>query len=144
MISVQINVTNKKEEPLLSRRMITAVLEFEKATPSYQEVGSLLATNLKTDEKLIAIRHIYNLFGDKKAEVIAYVYSDESKKQFIEPKIKEKKGKKKEEKINYENFLILKELKNFPDVKHQQKNFNFEKIEIFLNSKWLRNKQRKS
>lgn len=97
MISIQINVTDKKEEPLLSRTMLKATLEFEKATPSYQEVSTLLATHLKTDEKLIAIKHIYNLFGSKKAEVIAYAYSDENKKQFTEPKIKEKKEKKAKE-----------------------------------------------
>ena len=93
MISLQINITNKKEEPLLARTMVKAIVEFEKATPSYQEVTSLLASNLKANEKLIAIRHIYNSFGAKKAEVIAYVYIDEAKKQFIEPKIKEKKAK---------------------------------------------------
>ena len=97
MISVQINVTNKKEEPLLSRTMVTATLEFEKATPSYAEVLPVLATSLKTDEKLVAIKHIYNLFGSKKAEVIAFVYSDENKKQFIEPKLKVKKDKKAKE-----------------------------------------------
>lgn len=77
--------------------MVKATLEFEKSTPSYTEVTSLLASDLKTDEKLIAIRHIYTLFGAKKAEVIAYVYSDEAKKQLVEPKIKEKKEKKAKE-----------------------------------------------
>ena len=95
---MQINVTNKKEEPLLSRTIVKANLEFEKATPSYPEVTALLASHLKADEKLVAIRHIYNSFGAKKAEVIAYVYSDEDKRQFIEPKIKEKKDKKSKEK----------------------------------------------
>lgn len=93
------NITGKKEEPLLSRARLTATLEFEKVTPSYQEAVKLLAAQLKTDEKLVAIRHIYTKFGDKKAEVIAYVYSNEDKKQLIEPKIKEIKEKKaKEEK----------------------------------------------
>jgi len=87
------NVTNKKEEPLLSRTMVTADIEFENATPPYAEVAASLATHLKTDGKLIAIRHVYNLFGAKKAQVIAYVYLDEQKKQFIEPKLKEKKSK---------------------------------------------------
>jgi len=91
------NIINKKEEPLLSRTMITATLEFEKATPSYPEVTSLMASQLKIDDKLVAIRHIYNSFGAKKAEVIAYVYADENKKQFIEPKAKEKKDKKAKE-----------------------------------------------
>ena len=94
---MQLSITGKKEEPLLSRSLITATLEFEKATPSYPEVTSLMASNLKKDEKLVAIQHIYNLFGAKKAEVIAYLYSDESKRQSIEPKIKEKKDKKAKE-----------------------------------------------
>lgn len=94
---MNLSVTNKKEETLLSRTMITATLDFEKATPSYAEVAALLAANLKSDEKLIALKHIYNLFGAKKAEVIAYVYADENKKNFIEPKIKEKKEKKAKE-----------------------------------------------
>lgn len=94
MIFVQLNVTIKKEEPLLSRIMVKATLEFEKATPSYQEATSLLANSLKSDEKLIAIRHIYNSFGAKKAEITAYIYNDEAKKQMIEPKLKVKKEKK--------------------------------------------------
>ena len=93
MISVQLNVTAKKEEPMLSRTMIKAELEFDKSTPSYAEVTSLVASSLKADEKLIAIRHIYNSFGARKAEVTAYVYSDEAKKHLIEPKVKDKKAK---------------------------------------------------
>ena len=91
-----LNVTTK-EEPLLSRTLFNAILEFENATPSYPEVSSMIAAHTKKDEKVIAIRHIYNIFGNKKAEVIAYIYSDESKKQFIEPKQKEKKEKKAKE-----------------------------------------------
>ena len=99
---MQLNVIEKEEEPLLFRTMLKATLEFEKATPSYPEVTSFLALHLKTDEKLIAIRHIYNKFGDKKAELIAYIYNDEAKKQLIEPKVKENKGGKKEVKAKAE------------------------------------------
>ena len=91
---MQINITDKKEEPLLSRTMVSAALEFEKSTPSYAEVTTVLASALKSDEKLIAIRHIYNSFGSRKAQVIAYLYADEAKKQFAEPKLKVKKVKK--------------------------------------------------
>ncbi len=93
MISVQINIVSKKEEPLLSRAMIKATIDFDKSTPSYPEVISMIASQLKTEEKLVAIRHIYSYFGSRKAEVVAYIYPDENKKQFIEPKIKEKKEK---------------------------------------------------
>ncbi|MEK6983182.1 MAG: hypothetical protein AABX33_01300 [Nanoarchaeota archaeon] len=91
---MQINVVSRQEEPLLSRTSVKAMLDFEKATPSYAEVTALLASTLKVDGKLIAIRHIYNLFGAKRAEVTAYIYGNEDKKRDIEPKIKEKKEKK--------------------------------------------------
>ena len=91
------NIVEKKSEPLLSRTMVKANVAFEKTTPTYQEVTSLITQQLKTDEKLVAIRHIYTAFGSRKANVIAYVYSDWSKKQFVEPKLKEKKDKKAKE-----------------------------------------------
>ena len=91
---MQIDIVEKKEEPLLSRAMVRASIDFEKSTPSYAETASLLASSLKADEKLIAIRHIYTYFGNKKAQVIAYLYADDAKKQLIEPKKKEKKDKK--------------------------------------------------
>ena len=94
---MQLSITSKKEEPLLSRTMFKAIAEFEKTTPTYQEATSMLASHLKMDEKLIAIRHIYTTFGDKKAEIIAYAYNDEAKKQLIEPKINAKKEKKAKE-----------------------------------------------
>lgn len=91
---MQLSTISTKEEPLLSRTMLKAVLDFEKATPSYPEVTSLIAVHLKKDEKLIAIRHVHSYFGSKKADVTAYVYGDESSKQLIEPRVKAKKEKK--------------------------------------------------
>lgn len=90
---MEINITGKKDEPLLSRAMLRAELEFDKATPSYPEVAQLLAAHLKVEEKVIAIRHIYTHFGLKKADVVAYCYADENKRNFAEPKKKEKKEK---------------------------------------------------
>jgi ribosomal protein S24E len=59
---------------------------------NYAEVTAGLAHKLKADEKLIAIRHIYTNFGAKSAKVVAYLYHDEAKKAFFEPKAKEKKA----------------------------------------------------
>jgi len=97
VIYLELKIVNIKDEPLLSRKLVSAYVEFEKSTPSYAEVASSLSSSLKTDEKLVAIKHVYNSFGAKKAEVIAYVYADEGKKQLIEPKPKEKKEKKAKE-----------------------------------------------
>ena len=93
---VNVAKLSKREEPLLSRTKVYASIEFEKGTPSYSEAISMLTSHLKADEKLIAIRHIYNEFGTKKAEVIAYLYKDENSKHDIEPKVKGKKEEKKQ------------------------------------------------
>ena len=93
MISLELKIIDVKDEPLLSRKLIKASINFEKSTPSYAEVTSSLSSNLKSEEKLIAIRHIYTHFGARNADVISYLYADEDKKNFMEPKIKEKKEK---------------------------------------------------
>ena len=94
---MQLTITEKKEEPMLSRTMLNGIIEFENATPSYKDVSSLIASQLNADEKVVVIRHVYTSFGNKNAQVIAYVYSDEAKKNSIEPKPKEKKDKKAKE-----------------------------------------------
>jgi ribosomal protein S24E len=96
---MQINILEQKEEPLLSRTKVSAIVEYEKATPSYSELTPIIASKLKKDEKLVSIRHIYTLFGKKKAKLTAYIYVDEGKKQFIEPKpIEAKATREKQEK----------------------------------------------
>ena len=89
---MNLTINNKHEEPLLSRTKVEATIVFEKATPSYKELTTSLASHLKSDEKLIAIRHVYTSFGNKQARVQAYVYADEEKRKFVEPKVKEKKA----------------------------------------------------
>ena len=97
MIFLELDIISKTEEPLLSRTMLKANVSFEKATPSYRELTSLIASKAKADEKLVAIRNVYTSFGNKSAQITAYIYKDENKKQFIEPKIKEKKDAKAKE-----------------------------------------------
>jgi len=95
---MELKITEKKEEPLLSRVLITAEAAFENATPSNKEVKAKLASALKADEKLIVIKHIYTGFVQRKAKVIAYVYSSEEEQKKIEPKEKKPKQPKTEEK----------------------------------------------
>jgi ribosomal protein S24E len=97
VIILELTITSKTEEPLLSRTMLKANVSFEKSTPSYTELTALIASKAKADEKLVAIRHVYTSFGNKNAEITAYVYKDEAKKSFIEPKVKEKKDAKAKE-----------------------------------------------
>src|SRR3989338_9154603 len=92
---MDINIENKKEEPLLSRAKVEATISFQGATPSYADIAKKIASSLKAEENTIAIRHVYTQFGLKKARVIVMAYKDEKSKTSIEPKVK-KKGAKKE------------------------------------------------
>lgn len=84
--------------PLLKRKRISAMIEFEVATPSKQQVIDSLSSKLKTDKDLISVRHIYQKFGSRKAKVIAHIYEDKDSLNKIEKINKKKKVEKKEEK----------------------------------------------
>jgi len=101
---MELKVTSKKEEPLLSRTMVEAELVFEKATPSNEEIRSKLAQSLGKDEKLVVIKNAHTSYGLKKAKITSYVYDDEKLKEKIERKIKkDKKAKDGEEAKAAEN-----------------------------------------
>jgi len=89
--SVELKITERKEEPLLSRVNLTGEIIFEAATPSYDEVKKKISSSLNCDEKLIVIKNIYAKFGIKKADFLAYIYNNEESMKKIEPKPKEKK-----------------------------------------------------
>ena len=98
MISVELKILQKKEEPLLSRTKIESEIVFDKATPSNQEVKSSLAKALSKDEKLLDVRGIYTQYGLKKAKILCYAYENEEvlKRIKIEKKKTEKKAKPEE------------------------------------------------
>ncbi len=87
-----------KEFPLLARKRISYELEhIKKGTPKRDDVKKEIAKDLKVDETLISIRHIYPHFGVEKAKVIAHVYkSKEEFERFEKINKREKKDGKKE------------------------------------------------
>lgn len=90
---MNIQLLDEKEMSLLGRKRINFYVDSEFSTPSEKEILEELAKKLKVDKELIAIRHIYQRFGSRKAKVIVHVYNSKE-----DLKILEKKGKKKEEK----------------------------------------------
>ncbi len=98
MISVELKITSKEEEPLLSRTKILSEIYFDAATPTGKDVKAKLASSLNAKDKLLVVRGIYTNYGFKKADVTAYLYKDEKNMQSIEIKNKnqEEKEKKKE------------------------------------------------
>ena len=61
-------------------------------TPSILQFKEAIASKLKVDKDLVAIRHVYQRYGSSKAKLIAHVYKDRKELLHLE---KMKKGEKK-------------------------------------------------
>lgn len=93
---MQLTITETTEKPILSRTEYLANLEYDKETPSGEQVkDALLAKAKLKDKKLIIIKKIDNIYGEHKAKVCAYAYSDKDSMMKIEG-LKEKVAPKKE------------------------------------------------
>jgi ribosomal protein S24E len=88
---MELEITNKTDEPLLNRTKIEGKIKFEGATPSNVEVVKQIASELKVNENVIAIKGIYTSFGSPNAKFFAHSYKDEASKKEIEPKPKTEK-----------------------------------------------------
>jgi len=88
-----------KEEniPLLSRKRVIYLVDHPgKVTPKKEDIKKEVAKDLKIDESLINVRHIYPHFGTEKAKVIAHAYEKKEDYERFETinKRKKKDGKK--------------------------------------------------
>lgn len=94
---MELNIEKEKETPLLSRRRISATLTFDRETPSRAKVQEALAKKLNEKPETVAIRHVYQRFGNRTAKVIAHVYQDEATLKTLETKKGKKEGAEKKE-----------------------------------------------
>lgn len=74
---MDITIKTQNENPLLSRKEITARLSFEGNTPKRKDVQVELAKKAKVDEKLLIIKKIDTKYGETSATITAYSYSSE-------------------------------------------------------------------
>lgn len=75
------------------RTVINAELDYDKVTPSNDEVKKKLAAVVSADESLVVVKKIANKYGLRKAIVTAYVYNNAEGLKKIEPRPKVKKEK---------------------------------------------------
>lgn len=90
---MEISISKRKENRLLSREEITGTVVFSGATPSYDQFRKSLSAQIKVPEDTIAIPHIYTSFGSSSGTFEARVYASKELLAKIEPKKKEKKAK---------------------------------------------------
>jgi ribosomal protein S24E len=97
---MKIEVTEKKENPLLSREEIRFRATYEGATPKVQDIRKELLAALKSDEKLTVLDTIKTEYGAKALVGYVKVYADAAGMK-IERESKARKnfgGEKKEKK----------------------------------------------
>jgi len=93
---MELKISHKKEEPLLSRIRLEGEVMFDNSTPSTKDIKSNVAKIIGKDESLVDIKGIYGQYGRKKAKVVCYAYenADVLKKIKVDnKKSKEKAGK---------------------------------------------------
>jgi len=84
------NIISEKHNPLLSRRELLIEISFTGKTPTKPEVQKQIAEFQKLDEKLIVVRDIIGIYGDRRAKATAFIYENEKALKDIEPKEKKK------------------------------------------------------
>lgn len=92
---MELTITDKHENPYLFRTEMAGKITFTGATPSYDQLKTVLAEQLKVPAQTIAILHVYNKFGATEADFTVHVYQTPEQLAKIEPKPKEKKAQEK-------------------------------------------------
>ena len=75
---MEMKISTKKEEPLLSRTTVEGFIGFESSTPKRAEVRKKVSEAMKVPEERVAVIDIQTVFGEKKANFKANVYASSS------------------------------------------------------------------
>ncbi len=94
---MKVEVLKERETPLLSRKRVSLMAEYQGPTPSRMDFLKEVAKIVDSDPSLIIIKHIYTRFGRQKAKIIAHVYSNMDDMKKLEGEYLLKKHVKKEE-----------------------------------------------
>ncbi|MFH1511018.1 MAG: hypothetical protein ABIF10_04960 [Candidatus Woesearchaeota archaeon] len=91
---MNLQITEQKKNDFLSRKEVRAVLTYEHATPSKEELKKQVAAAMKANADLLVIRQVNPSYGEQKADVLFYIYE----KPDVMKKLEKEKPKKSKEK----------------------------------------------
>lgn len=80
-------IVKKFRNNLLKRDEVSSIL-LEQSNPGFNKARSLLASELKVTEDLIALKAVRSKFGSSEFTIEAFVYDSASDKQRVEPQPK--------------------------------------------------------
>ncbi len=92
-MAFNVEITEKIEQPLMSRTLLKGFVSFEAAPPSFAELRKQLALSVKSDEALVVIQHLRSLFGTRKSGVEVHVYKSKAAVDSFESKVTEARNK---------------------------------------------------
>ncbi len=94
---MKLELINQKEDKLLSRKEILFKLDFDKSTPNKEEIKKQICENLKCDPDILVLEKVDQRFGERIADVSAYLYKNKEILKKIEFKNKKLKKETKKE-----------------------------------------------
>ncbi len=82
---MELDIIKEKETPLLSRKRVTAWVNYEGATPSRVEMVKEFAKKAKVAPEKIIIKHMYTRFGQQDLKLIVNIYNNPENLKRLEP-----------------------------------------------------------
>lgn len=98
---MDVEIISSKDNKLLDRKEINAIVQFEGATPARKELREAVSTKIGLNPDLTILNSVVNEFGVKKIRLLAHSYKDMKKLMEVEPEYLRKRdgvGVPKEEK----------------------------------------------
>lgn len=85
VIIMNVEITEKRENKLLGRTEIEALVTYENVTPKRKEMKELVCTTLGFNPENAVLRKVETQFGVKKAKVLVHAYPSKDKMMKTEP-----------------------------------------------------------
>ncbi|MEK6854163.1 MAG: hypothetical protein AABX60_02410 [Nanoarchaeota archaeon] len=86
-VTFNVAISEKMEEPLLSRAVLKGVVAYDTAPPSFAELRKHLAQSLKVDEAAVVISSCVPVFGSRKSSLEAYLYKTKQDAMMFSSKV---------------------------------------------------------
>ena len=86
-MAFNVEITEKIEQPLMSRALLKGFVAYDAAPPSFAELRKHIAASLKADEQLVVVQHLRSLFGTRKSGVEVHMYNSKGAAVLFESKV---------------------------------------------------------
>lgn len=89
---MKLNITQKKENTLLSRVEVTGTFTFEGAMPKRADMIKDVAQATKAKEDMVVVRKMESTYGGSKGTFLAHIYNDAETLKKIEREYMQKRN----------------------------------------------------